>query len=43
MQLLEQSLSSIAEFSDLVVTIQTLKHLNPLQVNRRKPEPLSFH
>jgi hypothetical protein len=28
----EQCLSSITEFSNLVVTIQTLKHLNPLQV-----------
>ncbi|KAI0304804.1 DIL domain-containing protein [Russula brevipes] len=27
-----QCLSSIAEFSNLVATIQTLKHLNPLQV-----------
>ncbi|KAH9968881.1 DIL domain-containing protein [Russula dissimulans] len=29
-----QCLSSIAEFSNLVVTIQTLKHLNPLQMRR---------
>jgi hypothetical protein len=38
----EQCLSSIAEFSDLVVTIQTLKHLNPLQVGCCRPECLSF-
>ncbi|KAG6841911.1 hypothetical protein C0991_005091 [Blastosporella zonata] len=29
-----QSLSSIAEFPDLVATIQTLKHINPLQMRR---------
>jgi hypothetical protein len=29
----EQCLSSITEFSDLVATIQTLKHLNPLQAS----------
>ena len=33
-ELPEQRLSSIAEFSNLVETIQTLKHLNPLQVSR---------
>ncbi|KAG6912037.1 hypothetical protein DXG01_000285 [Tephrocybe rancida] len=29
-----QSLSSITEFPDLVATIQTLKHINPLQMRR---------
>jgi hypothetical protein len=33
MQLPGQCLSSITEFSDLVSTIQTSKHLNPLQVS----------
>ncbi|KAI0307888.1 DIL domain-containing protein [Multifurca ochricompacta] len=31
---LQQCLSSITEFSNLVATIQTLKHLNPLQMRR---------
>ena len=32
-----QCLSSITEFSNLIATIQTMKHINPLQVRQASP------